>query len=314
MSAKSLQHPQALVESEHIGEGTRVWANAHILPGARIGADCNINDLTFIENDVVLGDRVTIKCGVHVWDGVRIEDDVFVGPNATFTNDLFPRSRQYLDAPVPTVLRKGCSIGANATILAGVTIGQHAMVGAGAVVTRSVPPHAVVAGNPARILRYSAEDRSCATEAAGAAPTASSRVPGVRVIRAPLVKDMRGNLSARQIEDGGLPFLPRRYFVVLDVPSKEVRGAHAHHECEQLLCCLKGSVACVVDDGVNRDEFRLDTPETALYLPPMVWGIQYKYSEDAVLLVLASHPYDADDYIRDYDQFLEARAALPTRS
>lgn len=147
-------HPQALVESPHLGAGTRVWAFAHILPGARIGADCNICDQVFIENDVVVGDRVTVKCGVQLWDGLRVEDEVFIGPNATFTNDLFPRSKVYPETFAVTVLRRGASIGANATILAGLTIGEGAMVGAGAVVTRDVPPGAIVVGNPARIKGY----------------------------------------------------------------------------------------------------------------------------------------------------------------
>lgn len=147
-------HPQALCESPAIGAGTRVWAFAHVLPGAVIGADCNICDHVFIENDVRLGDRVTIKCGVQLWDGVELEDDVFVGPNVTFTNDLFPRSRQRPAAYARTRVERGASIGANATILANTTIGQHAMVGAGAVVTRPVPPNAIVVGNPARIVGY----------------------------------------------------------------------------------------------------------------------------------------------------------------
>src|SRR6266542_774033 len=148
-------HPLGLVdEGARIGAGTRVWAFAHVLPGAEIGRDCNICDHTFIENDVVIGDRVTIKCGVQVWDGVRLGDDVFVGPNATFTNDLFPRSKQYPEKFLETVVRPGASIGANATILGGVEIGRGAMVGAGAVVTKSVPPHAIVVGNPATIRGY----------------------------------------------------------------------------------------------------------------------------------------------------------------
>lgn len=119
------------------------------------GADCNVCDHVFIENDVLVGDRVTIKCGVQLWDGVRLEDDVFVGPNATFTNDIFPRSKQYPQAFAHTEVRRGASIGANATILPGVTIGSRAMVGAGAVVTRNVPPNAVVVGNPAaKIVGY----------------------------------------------------------------------------------------------------------------------------------------------------------------
>lgn len=146
------RHEQALVETQRIGDGTRVWAFAHILPKATIGSDCNICDHVFIENDVVIGDRVTVKCGVQIWDGMRIEDDVFIGPNATFTNDRFPRSRQPFSLLGITV-KRGATIGANATILPGITIGEKAMVGAGAVVTKDVPPHVLVVGNPARVLR-----------------------------------------------------------------------------------------------------------------------------------------------------------------
>lgn len=143
-------HPLAQVESgASIGARTRVWAFAHILPGARIGDDCNICDHTFIEGGVVLGARVTVKCGVFLWDGLVIGDDVFLGPNATFTNDLRPRSRQPYEN-LTMVLQNGCSIGANSTVVPGLTIGQWAMVGAGSVVTRNVPAFALVAGNPAR--------------------------------------------------------------------------------------------------------------------------------------------------------------------
>lgn len=151
------KHSHALVETEQIGENTRIWAFVHVLPDARIGADCNICDHVFIENDVVIGNRVTIKCGVQIWDGVRLEDDVMVGPNATFTNDQFPRSKQPFKLQ-QTLVKKGASIGANATILCGITIGEDAMVGAGAVVTKSVPARAVVMGNPARIIRYLEEE------------------------------------------------------------------------------------------------------------------------------------------------------------
>ncbi len=129
-----------------------LWAFAHVLAGARIGADCNICDGVFIEEGAVLGDRVTVKGGVQVWNGVQLEDDVFVGPNATFTNDRMPRSRQWLDEHPRTTIRTGASIGANATILPGLEIGRGAMVGAGAVVTRDVPDFAIVAGIPARVI------------------------------------------------------------------------------------------------------------------------------------------------------------------
>lgn len=146
-------HPQALCESTNIGEGTRIWAFAHILPGARIGKNCNICDGVFVENEVVIGDNVTIKCGVQVWDGITVEDNVFIGPNATLTNDMYPKSRNENWKLLRTVLRRGCSIGANATILPGVEIGEGAMIGAGAVVTESVPAHAVVVGNPGKIIK-----------------------------------------------------------------------------------------------------------------------------------------------------------------
>jgi UDP-2-acetamido-3-amino-2,3-dideoxy-glucuronate N-acetyltransferase len=145
-------HDRALVESDSIGSGTRIWAFAHVMAGAVIGADCNICDHTYIEGGVVVGDRVTLKSGVFLWDGVCVEDDVFIGPQATFTNDAMPRSRQPFTLRRITV-RAGASIGAGAVILPGLTIGERAMVGAGAVVTKDVPADVVVVGNPARVVR-----------------------------------------------------------------------------------------------------------------------------------------------------------------
>ncbi len=147
-------HPLADVQSPHIGSNTRIWQFVVILAEARIGYDCNICSHVLIENDVIVGDRVTVKSGVQLWDGVRLEDDVFIGPNVTFTNDSFPRSKLYPEAFPFTTVKAGASIGGGATILPGIVIGCLAMVGAGAVVTKSVPDGAVVVGNPARIVRY----------------------------------------------------------------------------------------------------------------------------------------------------------------
>jgi len=143
-------HPLADVQTNQIGEHTTVWQFAVILSKAVIGKNCNINCHTFIENDVILGNKVTVKSGVYLWDGMRVEDEVFIGPNATFVNDPYPKSKQYPTQFQQTILRKGCSIGANATILGGLEIGQHALIAAGAVVTKSVKPHALMLGNPAK--------------------------------------------------------------------------------------------------------------------------------------------------------------------
>ena len=150
-------HPNALVESENIGEGTKIWAFVHILPGAKIGKNCNICDHVFIENDVIIGDNVTIKSGVQIWDGVRIDNNVFIGPNATFTNDIRPRSKIYPSEFIKTYIKEGASIGANVTIVCGVTIGKWAMIGAGAVVTKDVPDYALVYGVPAKVRGYVCE-------------------------------------------------------------------------------------------------------------------------------------------------------------
>jgi UDP-2-acetamido-3-amino-2,3-dideoxy-glucuronate N-acetyltransferase len=143
-------HPMADVQSESIGLGTSIWQFCVVLPEAQIGNECNICSHCFIENDVIVGDRVTVKCGVQLWDGLRIENDVFIGPNVTFTNDMQPRSKQYPEVFYQTIIREGASIGANATILPGIEIGQGAMVGAGAVVTKSVAAGLTVVGNPAK--------------------------------------------------------------------------------------------------------------------------------------------------------------------
>ena len=143
-------HPSAQTQGASIGSGTRVWQFCVILPQAQIGCDCNICAHVLIENDVAIGDRVTIKSGVQLWDSTCIEDDVFIGPNATFTNDRVPRSRKARRHLLVTRVHRYATIGANATILPGLTIGKAAMVSAGAVVTRDVPDHALVIGNPAR--------------------------------------------------------------------------------------------------------------------------------------------------------------------
>ena len=320
MTDDAFVHPQALCETTAVGPRTRIWAFAHVLPGDSVGADCNICDHVFIENRVTIGDRVTIKCGVQLWDTTIVEDDVFIGPNATFTNDRFPRSRIYPASYPTTVVRNGASVGANATILPGIEIGAGAMVGAGAVVTRSVPPNAIALGNPARIVGYVDSERPGAieehgaapAEAADASPLAPLGVGGAALHRLPLVRDMRGSLTVAEMEQL-VPFVPRRCFLVFDVPSREVRGEHAHRRCHQFLLCVSGSCRVLLDDGSRRREVILDRPSLGLYIPPMVWSVQFQHTADARLMVLASDPYDAGDYIRDYAEYcrLVQRSGTP---
>lgn len=305
-------HNSAEVKTENIGGGTKIWQCVTILSGAKIGSDVNICAHCFIEDDVVVGDRVTVKSGVYLWNGVRLEDDVFVGPNVTFTNDKFPRSKVYPEKFLSTVVEKGATIGGGAVLLPGINVGQGAMIGAGAVVTKSVPPYAIVAGSPARITGYVSSGVSGINERSKIiqAPELSTDkvvrlgVGEVTLHRLKIVRDMRGDLSVGEFPKD-VPFEPKRYFLVFNVPSEKTRGEHAHHRCHQFLICVKGSCAVVVDDGKSRCEVLLDSPDMGVHLPPMTWGIQYKYSSDAVLLVFTSDYYDAGDYIRNYSEFVD---------
>ncbi len=310
-------HEKGLCESTSIGKGTRIWAFAHVLPGARLGEECNICDHVFIENDVIIGDRVTVKCGVQLWDGLRIADDVFIGPNATFTNDKFPRSRDYPEKFLTTTLHHRASIGAGAVICPGIQIGREAMVAAGAVVTRDVQDFSIVAGNPARVIGFAgtrkSEAASLETSAPSSAAGPATRLPSGGVsYRMPVVSDPRGSLSAGEFGKD-IPFLPQRYFFTFGVPARSVRGEHAHRECHQFLICVRGSCRVITDNGQHRDETLLDSPQTGIYIPPMCWGIQYDHSPDSVLLVFASHHYDPDDYIRNYEEFLSLLRGVETR-
>ena len=150
---KNFIHPKSEVLTNKVGDNSTIWQFSIILDDVSIGENCNINSHTFIENNVLIGNNVTIKCGVYIWENTIIEDDVFVGPNVTFTNDKYPKSKVKPEKFLKTILKKGCSIGANSTILPGIIIGENSTVGAGSVVTKNIPPNRTVIGNPARILK-----------------------------------------------------------------------------------------------------------------------------------------------------------------
>jgi UDP-2-acetamido-3-amino-2,3-dideoxy-glucuronate N-acetyltransferase len=247
-----------------------------------------------------------------------LEDDSFIGPNTVFTNDRFPRSKHYLPSYPSTIVRRGASIGANATILPGLTIGQNSMVGAGSVVTRDVPPHAIVCGNPAVIKSYThLENKVKKAGNASAAATSQGLVQqppiqGITLVTLPKITDLRGSMTHAEI-GRGLPFLPKRYFVIFDVPTPEIRGEHAHRELHQFMVALRGRVNVSADDGKNRWEAVLDSPKLGLHVSPYVWLNLFRFSGDCVLLVLASDVYVESDYIRNYDEFeklVAGRAAV----
>ena len=297
-------HPTADVQSATIGEGTNIWQFCVVLPNAIIGNNCNICSHCFIENDVNIGERVTVKCGVQLWDGIHIEDDVFIGPNVTFTNDLWPKSKQHPKQFLKTIVKHGASIGAGATILPGLTIGANSMVAAGAVVTQDIPVNAIVKGIPAKITGYTGTFTHPADQTI---KPNSEKFSGPVLYSLTDIRDIRGNLVVGECSKE-LPFKSTRIFLVYEVPNSKVRGAHAHKECHQFLIAAHGSVNVILDDGIKREEYTLSDPTVGIHIKPGVWGIQYKYSKDAVLLVLASHLYDSSDYIRDYSKFLAWKA------
>ncbi len=245
-----------------------------------------------------------IKSGAYIGPGVCLEEGVYIGANVVFVD---ASSSTVVTA---TKVKRLAIIGANSTVYAGVVIAAKAEVRPGSVVTRSVPPNAIVEGNPASIVGYvdtvhEASRRLHTGPGSGQPTVETTLVKGVTVHQFSVVPDLRGNLTVGEF-GRQIPFEPRRYFLVYGVPSREVRGEHAHRQCHQFLICLQGSCAVVADDGENKVEVLLDAPHRGMYLPPMIWGVQYQYSADAMLLVFASHHYDSADYIREYDEFLIA--------
>lgn len=215
------------------------------------------------------------------------------------------------------VIRANARLDSACLIAEGVTIGQGAWVRAGAVVLRSVPPNAIVEGNPAEVVGYVAyathenrPDPRLLDMQSFANLSRPSRIPlnvgGSALYLMRQVTDARGSLTVGEVPTE-VPFAPARYFAVFGVPSVELRGEHAHKQCQQFLICLHGSCRVLLDDGEQRCEVILNSPDMGIYMPEMIWGTQYRYSPDAVLLVFASRPYESDDYLRTYDEFLAER-------
>jgi len=260
----------------------------------------SIDPRAIVARDAFVGSSCVIASGAVLCSGVTLESDVVVGPNAVFVEPGDAKDGRAAE------VHRGVRIGANATIGPGIVLAVGSVVRPGAVVTRSVPPRAIVEGNPATIVGYVGTVPGNSTvpsfSGAGGKQVEATAVRGVTLHHFPVVPDLRGNLTVGEFVKE-IPFVPMRFFMVFGVPSREIRGEHAHRQCHQFLICVRGSCAVVPDDGNGREEILLDAPNRGLYLPPMTWATQYKYSADALLLVFASHHYDASDYIRTYNEY-----------
>jgi serine acetyltransferase len=284
-------------------------STARVHDGASVAADAQLGDFVVVYPGAAIGAGCHVRGFTQVWDGVRLQDGVDLGPGVTIEA---PEDGRTSDV----VVGAGTRVGAGALICRGVRIGQGAEVAAGAVVAQNVPPYAIVAGSPARVVNYVQQAEKPAgieLHSVATLPATPSivrlGVGDVTLHRFKYVRDPRGDLSVGEFARE-IPFVPKRYFLVMNVPNDKIRGEHAHYRCHQFLVCVKGSCAVVVDDMKSRVEVPLDTPDVGLYLPPMTWGIQYKYSSDAVMMVFASDYYEADDYIRDYDEFIAAKRRI----
>ena len=301
-------HKTAEVLTKKIGKGTKVWQNTVILKNAVIGKNCNINCNCFIENYVKLGNFTTIKSGTYLWDGVIIGNNVFIGPNVTFTNDKYPKSKKKPKFFLKTKIEDGVSVGAASILMPGITLGKGSVIGAGSLVTKSVPSYAVVAGSPAKIINYIDnvkinKKNNLLSKKKVKFKIKNTRIAKVFISNFKTFTDLRGDLSVGDLQND-IPFKVKRFFLISKVPNEKIRGEHAHYKCHQFIICTKGSCSVTLDDGKKRFSLNLDNPSKGLYIPPKIWSTQYNHTRDASILVFASHKYDPRDYIRDYNIFL----------
>jgi len=289
---------------------------AKIYDGATVESGATLGDFVAVHPGGVVLSGATIEGGTHIWPGITIERGARLGPGVQFER-ADPSS---VSASANVTVGTGCNVGAGAVIHSGVQVGVGAMVSPAAVVAQNVPPYAIVSGSPARVTGYvqnsvsaiPAREWSPSIDFPEKEDSVRIGVGNVTLHRLRMVRDPRGDLSAGEFQKS-IPFLPKRYFLVFNVPSEKARGEHAHIQCHQFLICVKGSCSVVVDDGLRRCEVSLTSPDMGIHLPPLTWATQYKYSSDAVLLVFASDYYAADDYIRDYGDFV-ARVSPAAKS
>lgn len=245
----------------------------------------------FIHPSAQIGENVSISEGVYISDIVSISNNVYIGPNVTFVDS----GTQNLSND-RIIISDQVKIGAGAVIYPGIKIGKNAVINPGSVVVESVPPNVEVAGNPAKIISFLPQRPE------NLPPLKQGNVANVFQERYNNILDMRGSLTVIEF-DSSLPFIPRRLFYISNVPNVKVRGEHAHIRCHQLLVMGSGTCMVSLDDGENQQVCHLRSIGDSVYIPPMVWAAQYNFTNDALLLVLASDHYDETDYIRNYEDF-----------
>jgi acetyltransferase-like isoleucine patch superfamily enzyme/dTDP-4-dehydrorhamnose 3,5-epimerase-like enzyme len=282
-------HPSSLIE-----EGVAVHETA------LIGPNC------YLRGRMSIGANAHLKGGLTLIGDIHVGHDAFIEPGVCIASDANKEPPQ----EGKVVVCEGAHVGAGCVLYQGVVIGRYARIEPGSVIFRNIPPYAVVSGNPAVITGYvrdTSQQRAVPitiVEKPDAPGVYPFNVRGVALYQFQRIRDLRGDLTVGEFERN-IPFIPKRYFVVFDVPSYETRGEHAHKRCHQFLICPSGSVSVVVDDGVSREEITLNKPNMGLLIPARVWGVQYKYSAGSALIVFASEYYDPDDYIRNYDEFVK---------
>lgn len=273
--------------------------------GALLGQNITLGDYVVVYPGARLEDGCAVGGFTQIWSGVHLRTGACLGPGVIL--DIFP---PHTDHEAKTVFGANCTVGAGVIIYPGVSIGDGSVVVPGSVVAQNVPPYAIVSGSPARVTGYveslpkqgAPEQWPLQTPFPIGDTITQLGVGKVSLHRFKLIRDPRGDLSVGEFHKD-IPFKPKRYFLVFNVPNEKTRGEHAHRRCHQFLICVKGACSVVVDDGLSRCEVRLDSPNIGIHLPPLTWGIQYKYSPDAVLLVFTSDYYDPADYIRSYSEF-----------
>jgi len=285
-----------------IDSSSQTGHDVKVDPTALIGPNCHLSGDITVEAGAVLVGGVTLIGNVYIGRDARIEPGVCIATRRLDENSGQLRVR----------IGQKVHVGAGTVLHSGVSIGHNAWVEPGTVVLRDIPSHAIVRGNPATITGYkdgasqSGRGALSIVVPSGNPGVQKFQVQGVSLHQFPRIRDLRGDLTVGEFERN-VPFQPKRYFIVYDVPSTETRGEHAHKKCHQFLVCVSGSVSIVVDDGLRREEVLMNQPNMGLLIPAGIWGIQYKYTPNSVLFVLASDYYDATDYIRNYDDFLVYR-------